>query len=53
MIQEIPFMDGLPEIDTERLLRAIDNPIKLKAKRSKIKRNLLKLFLKGIGRFAR
>lgn len=53
VIQEIPFMDGLPEIDTERLLRAIDNPIKLKAKRSKIKRNLLKLFLKGIGRFAR
>jgi len=54
VIQEIPFMDGLPEIDVDKLLEAIENPIRLKPSRGKsVKRNLLKMFLKGFGRFGK
>ena len=54
VIQEIPFMDGLPEIDVDRLVGAVNKPIRLKPSRGKsVKRNLLKMFLKGFGRFAR
>ena len=51
VIQEIPFVDGLPEIDVDKLIEAINNPIKLKLRKGKfIKRSLLKIFLKGVGR---
>jgi len=51
VIQEIPFADGLPEIDIDRLLKAIENPIKLKPTIEKsAKVNLLKMFLRGFGR---
>ena len=51
VIQEIPFVDGLPEIDVDKLIEAINNPIKLKPRKGKfIKRSLLKIFLKGVGR---
>ena len=54
VIQEIPFMDGLPDIDVDRLIEAINNPIKLRPQRGKsVKRDLLKLFLRNIGRLAR
>ena len=54
VIQEIPFMDRLPEIDVDRLVDAVNKPIRLKPSRGKsVKRNLLKMFLKGFGRFAR
>jgi len=54
IIQEIPFMDGLPEIDVDKLLEAIENPIKLKPTIDKsAKVNVLKMFLKGFGRLTR
>ena len=54
VIQEIPFMDGLPEIDVDRLVDAVNKPIRLKPSRGKsVKRNLLKMFLKGFGRFGK
>jgi len=52
VIQEIPFVDGLPEIDVDKLIEAVNKPIKLKSSRKKsVKRNLLKIFLKNFGRF--
>jgi len=54
IIQKLPFVDGLPNIDVDRLLKAIENPIKLKPTMDKsVKRNLLKMFLKGFGRLTK
>ena len=54
VIQETPFVEGLPNIDVDKLLKAIENPIKLKPTMDKsVKRNLLKIFLKGFGRLAK
>ncbi|RLD17597.1 MAG: hypothetical protein DRI33_04900 [Caldiserica bacterium] len=51
VIQKTPFVEGLPNIDVDRLLKAIENPVKLKPTIDKsAKRNLLKMFLKGFGR---
>jgi len=50
VIQEIPFMDRLPDINIGRLIEAINNPIRLKQEKKSVKRTLLKLFLKGFGR---
>ena len=46
VIQEVPFVDGLPEIDLESLLNAIENPIIIKPKRKPLKRALIKFLLK-------
>jgi len=54
VIQEIPFTDGLPEINVDRLIEAVNKPIRLKPSRGKsVKRNLLKMFLKNFGRLAK
>jgi len=46
VIQEVPFTDGLPDIDVDRLIKAVNNPIKLRPQRDKsVKRTLLGLFL--------
>jgi len=50
VIQRVPFCKGLPEINVDALLHAINNPIKVKMRRPKgIKRALLKMLLRRMG----
>jgi len=51
IIERIPFVRGLPNLDVNKLLTAVNNPIKVDMKRpSKVKRALLKMLLRRFGK---
>lgn len=50
VIQEVPFVEGLPKIDLDRLLNAIENPVIIKPKRKPLKKALIRFLLKTAGK---